>query len=134
LDIPGNLTIRDSVVRNNTAGTYGGGALLQYYEDVAVLDSVISGNTAGDYAGGIRFYSTGDTLVSGSVIENNTAAAQGGGLMTSRATTGVFADIPGNLTIRDSVFRNNTAGGYLRRRSGTALLRKRVDHQFGIHR
>jgi len=110
------------VIRNNTASSYGGAALL-YYENVSILNSEFSGNTATtSVGGGIYVYSTGATTVTDCMFRNNTAASHGGAISAARHTTNIYAGQPNDITITGTTIIDNiteTNGGGIYLSSGT---------------
>lgn len=98
----GTLTVRDSTIANNKAGTSGGG-LLHAGGTLTVLRSTVSGNDAAGDGGGI--FSQDAATLSYVTITNNTAdsdadtAGNGGGLTETDA-----------LTLGRSVVAGNTDG------------------------
>jgi predicted outer membrane repeat protein len=120
----GEITLVDSVVRENLAEEPGGGVFSQ--RRATVIRSIITGNLANDdgggvYArrGGVRVYdstisanlvdgsggaigSTGDILVVRSHIDGNTTDGDGGA---------IYADEDGDVTVIDSTVDGSTADG-----------------------
>jgi predicted outer membrane repeat protein len=93
-----NVSIQDSVIRNNAA--YSAGAIyMGYYIHLTILNSEISSNTAENNTGAI--YAYGGTLtIRNSTIANNTSGAAGGALYFSNS---------GIYVIEDNVFAGNQA-------------------------
>jgi hypothetical protein len=101
----GRLTLRDLTVHNGLAGGYTDGGGL-WNTGTLVLERVtVTGNVAGDDGGGIR--NDGVLRMVGSFVVANRAAGEGG-------TGGGLYNLPvagvGEVTILDTVLRNNRAG------------------------
>ena len=94
------LTIIDSTIANNTAGTGGGGIYSK--GTLSVVNSTISGNHAASYGGGITMASGTALSVVNSTITGNSVTNHGGGIMVANTV---------DLTIRDSTIVGNSAGG-----------------------
>lgn len=126
----GNLTIRSSVIQNNTANgssSDGGGIYTVSGSRLLLQDSTIRNNMAGDDGGGIR--NDGNLILLNSTINNNQAngnstASGGGGLInvvgaTASITNSTFSGNlapnggairnDGNLILRNSTITNNQA-------------------------
>jgi hypothetical protein len=88
-----NLTIRSSVVQNNTASEGGG---IDNGGTTTLSGSTLTGNSA---TSGGAIFNHGTMTLSGSSVTGNTATSGGG----------IFNDKQGNLTILSSVVLNNTA-------------------------
>jgi hypothetical protein len=101
----GRLTLRDLTVRNGlTEGYTDGGGL--WNTGTLVLERVtVTGNAAGDDGGGIR--NDGILRMIGSFVVANRAGGEGG-------TGGGLYNLPvagaGEVTLRDTVLRDNQAG------------------------
>ncbi len=118
-----SLTIRDSVISNNTDLGGGGGGLYGTTVSVTLINSTISGNTSNTFGGGIRVVGFGGalTMINSTVTGNTTtgSGAHGGGLQ--------FGGTAG-LTIINSTFSGNAAlgansfGGGIRVTSGTSFI------------
>ncbi|KAA0139974.1 hypothetical protein FYZ48_08595 [Gimesia chilikensis] len=81
----GSVSISNSTISNNFAGTRGGGLL---NEDTIDLSNVtISGNEAGKEGGGI--HNTGELTINNTTIYNNTTEGSGGGIYSVAATASV---------------------------------------------
>jgi len=101
------LTIRDSVLTGNAAGSKGGAVWSDGFSSSLTIEGTeISGNTAGVDGGGIY---NEDTTVNGqrihisdSVIKNNTATDDGGGIY--------LYDPDGDTLIEDTTITGNQAG------------------------
>ncbi len=116
----GNLTIRNSVIRNNTANgssSDGGGIYNLNTGTLALENSTVRNNTAGDDGGGIRNDRT--LTILNSTISSNTAIGSsstsgGGGLINVQG---------GTVTITSSTISGNTArnGGGIRNDGSLAL-------------
>jgi len=81
-----SLTITDSIIRDNIGtGSGTGGGVGASANDLTISDSIISGNTAGT-GGGIYFNGDGNDLsVTDSFVTGNTALGGGGGISMYRA-------------------------------------------------
>lgn len=118
------ITIRDTTIQNNTAGTRGGG-IDNNKGDMSIIDSTITGNTGPDTGGGVS-HSQGELLIQDSTISNNTASVSGGGvfvfssILTMTGSTlqgnqavkggGLYTYPSNNITsIDNTVFEDNTA-------------------------
>ncbi|WP_178119528.1 Ig-like domain-containing protein [Pseudomonas sp. SCB32] len=118
-----SLTLRDSVISNNTDTGGGGGGLYATASTVTVINSTISGNTSNTFGGGIRVVSNNGALnLINSTVSGNTTTgtgAHGGGLQFGGSNP---------LVIINSTFSGNAAlgassfGGGIRITSGTAFL------------
>jgi hypothetical protein len=73
-----NLTISNSIIRNNYA-VYGGGIFINSNASPSIKDCVISNNIAGTTGGGLLFYQYTASTVENCIIENNTCNGAGGG-------------------------------------------------------
>ena len=81
----GTVTISNSTISNNFAGTRGGGLL---NEDPIELSNVtISGNEAGKEGGGI--HNSGELTINNTTIYNNTTEGAGGGIFSVADTASV---------------------------------------------
>jgi hypothetical protein len=105
-----NLTIHDSTISGNSAGTSGGGIMNFAGASLSVQNSIVSNNLAGGDGGGI--YNQGDLTMQNSTVTDNRAALisltfSGGGLFNGNAAL---------ATITGSTFARNEAayGGGLR--------------------
>ncbi len=114
----GNLTLRNSSVRNNigigNTGLGGGGIYNSGASSVlTLLGSTISNNSTTERGGGI-YNNGGQVTIDNSRVENNSAEAGGG-----------FYNNGGSVTVNDSTFDNNnsnTIGGGLVNDNGTTTL------------
>jgi len=109
----GNLTVTDSTVSGNTAGSSGGGiAHEEYYYfsivsggpvtragPVTVYDSTISGNHAVTAGGGGIYNKFGTATVTNSTISGNTASDVG---------SGIYNENNGTLTLLSSTISGNS--------------------------
>lgn len=108
------LTLDGVILSGNTAtGVNGGGIRMPTTGFLTLRNSTISGNTAGSDGGAVYFFSGGSLVMENSTISGNTATGGGGGIyFFSTATSGNtpvgFTD--GTLTIRNSTISGNTAG------------------------
>ncbi|MEM9539142.1 MAG: DUF4347 domain-containing protein [Cyanobacteria bacterium P01_E01_bin.42] len=90
------LTVENSTVTGNTAGT--GGGIYSQNGDVTLINSTISGNVATGNGGGI--HAPGGTITN-STITNNTAASAGG----FGDGGGIYS--PASLTVQNSIIAGN---------------------------
>ena len=118
-----SMTIRDSVIRQNTATNGAGisstpaGAVGFVITEVTVENSVIADNTAAGNAaqtgnGGGILALDGSLTVINSTISGNTAAGTGGGAALSGVGGGIVVGsqaLPGNTTLVANTIVNNTA-------------------------
>ena len=101
-----NLTVRDSMITGNTAGSTGGGIYSMSTGATVIENSTISGNTSGALGGGIGAWtkSAGTTTIQNCTISGNTATGWGGGI-------DVWSDNnQSTTTIQNSTISGNTAG------------------------
>lgn len=120
----GTLTIENSTIRDNTAGTIGGG-IANIEGTLTVHNSTIRGNLGTTYGGG--FLNTGELAIYDSLITENTARSSGGGIVNST---------DGRLTVERTIISGNLAGtnadagyqngGGVDNAGGTAVLRDSV--------
>ena len=101
------LRLRDSAVRGNTAGSYGGGIFhltTTSFDPGAlrVTGSVIAGNSATLDGGGFYFSADSPSVIKNSTIAGNTAGSEGAG----------FYGDGGVLSIRGSTISENRAGSH----------------------
>jgi hypothetical protein len=89
----GALTLINSTVSGNSAGTYGGG--VSNTGTMTLTNSTVSGNSA-RYGGGVL--SAGTLTVTNSTVSDNSAFSDGGGVFTS-----------GTLTLDQSLVSGNSA-------------------------
>jgi len=122
------LTITDSLVARNVAGSNGGGVYTSGSIQLSVTNSTIDDNTAGGQGGGLRLGSAGGAVnITGSTISNN-SAARGGGIENTGLTLtidnstilsntvsdlggGIENGAPGALTITGSTISLNVSNG-----------------------
>lgn len=111
----GNLSIDNSVISNNEAGSDGGGVEQVRVASDEIDDpstftmtgSIVTGNTAGGDGGGLWVH-TSSTVIDTSLIEANTAVGSGGGLRVG----GNFTDLlfeSGHIEIDRSTIAGNGA-------------------------
>ncbi|RME10613.1 MAG: hypothetical protein D6802_08910 [Ardenticatenia bacterium] len=126
------LTLRDLLLRNNTAGrlraySSGGGALLWGTLDGTTLENVqVFSNTAPvyGYGGGILvFYTTGGITITKGQFDQNQSDSNGGALL--------FDSVAGPVLIQDTRFVGNTSvsgrGGALDALLSTSMTLDRVE-------
>lgn len=97
------LTIAQSAITGNTAGSVGGGIVLD--GAMSLTDSTISGNSAGTIGGGIYAFDNSDAEIVNVTITANQAASQAGGLF-AEATPFLTTDRP---VLSDTILAGNTA-------------------------
>jgi hypothetical protein len=109
----GTITVRDSVITNNSTQLGRGGGL-GGFGTMTVINTVVSGNSASEGGG---LWSSGSMTVTDSTITGNSATSGGGGIYNA-----TFGN-PTLQVIRTTV-SNNTAsrGGGIANESGTALV------------
>lgn len=109
-----DLTVKDSIVRGNSAFGHGGGISVVHGTST-VKDSVVSDNTAHAYpdregmfgGGGIRASGCPNNLtVTDSVIRGNVSDKYGGGIFANGTS---LNSAPGALIVKDSIVSGNTA-------------------------
>jgi parallel beta-helix repeat protein len=97
----GLVTITNSTVQNNSAGTTGGGFGDRHnFGTLTIQNSLFSGNTATANGGGIAAGGPA-TSITNSEIDGNTSGGSGGGVFANGTA----------LTIQSSTLANNTASG-----------------------
>lgn len=101
----------DNSAINGTSGTGGGIWILNQSQDIGVsatlTDVVLENNKASAHAGGMALYSGAGAFafqMTGGNVSGNQASQEGGGFVISSGG-------PGTLTLRQSTFSQNTAGG-----------------------
>ncbi|HBL44740.1 MAG TPA: hypothetical protein DDZ90_15240, partial [Planctomycetaceae bacterium] len=102
VDGVGNVTISNSTISNNFAGTRGGGLLNEATIDISNV--TFSGNEAGKEGGAI--HNTGDMTVNNTTIYDNFTEGTGGGIYSVADTASV--------SIRNTIVAGNNAlvGGF----------------------
>ena len=100
----GTLTLTDSAISDNKAGSFGGG-IANTRGTLTVTRSTISGNTADDDVGGGisnkgSATNSGDVTINNSTISGNTSEGSGGGIANDS-----------KATINNSTITKNTAEG-----------------------
>ena len=100
----GTVTLNNSTVSGNTALDEGGGIYNEGPDTLIVNDSVITGNEA-EEGGGIMNEFDASGSITGSTISNNTASQDGGGIRNDQCC-GIEP-----FVITDSVINGNTSGG-----------------------
>ncbi len=78
-----SMTIRDSRISDNTAGSHGGGVYAR--GETTISGSTVSGNSADGNGGGV--YTRGEITISESTVSGNSADERGGGLFFGGAST-----------------------------------------------
>jgi hypothetical protein len=95
-----SLTIAQSAITGNTAGSVGGGIALD--GAMTLTDSTISGNSAGSVGGGLYTFDNSDAVIVNVTITANQAANHSGGL---------FAEVTPFLTTDRPVLSNTILAG-----------------------
>jgi hypothetical protein len=92
----GDITITNSIIRNNTAVGAGGGVNGGYGGNITIINSAVTGNTAGSGGGGV--VTSGGFNVSGSTISGNQSGSGGGLSFVTTCASGqiVSSTISGN--------------------------------------
>jgi uncharacterized repeat protein (TIGR01451 family) len=104
----GMVTVSTSTFSGNTVSLWGGG-LSSFSGPLEVSNSTVSGNTAGELGGGI--YNDDTLSVSNSTVSGNTASSGNGG--------GIFNDVDGNPSIKNSIVAQSPDGGNCADNAGT---------------
>jgi hypothetical protein len=140
---PGSMTLINSTVSDNTALSYGG--VFNNGGDLTLRNSIVSGNTAGTGSGGGIAYRgghDGTTTLIDSVVSDNSAAWNGGGIdaydgiYTIENSTvsnnhagniggGICSVVDAEFTITNSTISDNTAvkrGGGIRSFGGPVTI------------
>jgi hypothetical protein len=130
------LTINNSTLSGNSAGSYGGG--ISNTGTLTINNSTLSGNSGG-YGGGIHNALTGTLTITNSTLTGNSATSAGGGIHSggvvtinnstlsgnSTSSTGGSIYNDGTLTVTDSTLSSNSAsasGGGIYSNSGTLTV------------
>lgn len=123
--IQGDVSIRDTVFDSNTAPWKGGGLSLQNVHGTTALERVtFANNSAGTLGGGLAFEVLDDLTIVDSTFRDNIVTAGDGGGIGS-------PDVTGNVTITGSSFiGNSTTGGEL---AGSALFAGEVSGVLALH-
>lgn len=113
----GDLTLDESIFTDNTANSGGGGGIRNHGGDLTITSSTISSNTASE-GGGIGNTGGGTATLTICLISNNTAngiAARGGGIYNDSATASLhYCTVRGNISNKD--------GGGIRNNNGSVTL------------
>ncbi len=107
--VSGNTSQNFKIAQFPETDKGGGGVFLSGMGTTRVTDSTIVGNTAFGFGGGIEDVKSAELIVTGSTVADNRALFYDGG--------GICLSTAGNLTISDSLFRDNASG-----ESGGAIL------------
>jgi predicted outer membrane repeat protein len=83
--VPGSVSISDSTISKNFAGTRGGGLLNE--DSISLSNVTISGNEAGKEGGAI--HNTGELTVNNTTVYNNSTEGTGGGIYSVANTSSV---------------------------------------------
>ena len=105
-----NATISNTVFRNN-AVKYGGAIYATKSSDatigiVNIINSTFESNSANTGQGGALFVSGGECIIKESMFINNKANP---GKFTGRQGGAIYTSLNGNVSVTDSVFKNNQA-------------------------
>ena len=92
----GPLTIRDSVIRDNRTPLAGGGVIKGGAGTLLIEDSRVIGNESGFFGGGV-YANPSATIIQSSTVRDNKAAAEAGGI----------AQLAGSLEVTNSVIKGN---------------------------
>ncbi|HEX2128221.1 MAG TPA: choice-of-anchor Q domain-containing protein [Solirubrobacterales bacterium] len=124
----GSVTVRESLIANNTSGLNGGGIEINNLGDsndgggprhFALERSTIAGNSA-DFGGGLYLGNVyAEAVIEGSTISGNTAGDNGGGMEISADTE----PEAGGVAIRNSTITANSAASY-----GGGINRRSTDY------
>ena len=108
----GTLTITNSTISGNVAGSNGGG-INKYVGSLIVTNSTISGNVAGAGGGGISNVN-GGTTVTNSTISGNQTAGNGGGISNYSTLTVTNSTISMNNANTDGggIYNHGTSNVY----------------------
>ncbi len=109
----GTLTINDSTLTGNTAGS--GGGAIDSLGTLTIQSSTLVGNSAGLYGGAVDVEKNGTFTATNSTFSGNTSG-QGGALYSTGTLTTV------NDTIAYNVTTSSTSGGGLNAAGGTSSL------------
>ena len=128
----GNLTLWNTIIKNNTSEK-GGGVFMGEVSGEVVLtlrDSEISGNTASDLGGGVYCEGNGSNIrmFGDSVISGNTAA-NGGGLAIENGCT---ANLYSGLDAFDSIELKGIMENHASQNGGGLYLNNASNIQFGL--
>lgn len=93
----GTVTISNSTISNNVAGTRGGGLLNE--SPIELSNVTISGNEAGKKGGGI--HNSGELTINNTTIYNNTTEGSGGGIYAVTNT--------GSVDVKNAIVAGNQA-------------------------
>ena len=109
-DSAATFTIRSITFQNGTAD-YGGGAYIKTnHGSITVENSAFDNNYATYSGGGLNAFSwdSGTIMISGIIASNNVSGHEGAGA----CATSINRDSsPSDITVKDSIFRNNTLTG-----------------------
>ncbi|OCR00329.1 hypothetical protein BCD67_25350 [Oscillatoriales cyanobacterium USR001] len=108
-----DLTINNCTFANNTAKDSGGGLWVGEDGDIKITNSTFSGNKADQQGGGITIASRSgfSTEITNTTIANNSAGTFAGGVATFGQQS---------VTVKNSIFANNTAGNSFKVRQQTS--------------
>ncbi|QGQ28433.1 hypothetical protein F1729_07100 [Gimesia maris] len=97
VDVIGNVTISNSTISNNFAGTRGGGLLNE--DTVDISNVTFSGNEAGKEGGAI--HNTGDMTINNTTIYDNITEGTGGGIYSVADTA--------SMSVKNTIVAGNEA-------------------------
>ncbi|MCA9020877.1 MAG: hypothetical protein KDA74_12085, partial [Planctomycetaceae bacterium] len=97
VDVVGNVTISNSTISNNFAGTRGGGLLNQ--DTVDISNVTFSGNEAGKQGGAI--HNTGGMTINNTTIYDNFTEGTGGGIYS--------VDASASVSVKNTIVAGNNA-------------------------
>ena len=97
------VLLLDSRLEDNSAGSNGGGALSLEGAQVEVHDTTLTGNTTPGDGGAI--WSDGTLVVGNSMVARNAAGGQGGGIRSEN----ILTQTAGSLTVTETAITENTA-------------------------
>lgn len=104
-----SAVIRDTLVKDNTAGHTGGGISAGTMLGMSIFGSAFVGNSTGEpYGGGIYFSGVTDAGSAQNVIENSTFSGNVSRHQSGRGSA--LAIWSGNMTVRNSTFAFNNTG------------------------
>ena len=116
-----NARINGNMANNTNTGTdQGGGGIYAGVRTLTITESEVSNNTAGSHGGGVLFEINNDSAradmtltVEGCTLDTNTSGGNGGGIYTRAKTVEIKAHAEGegdDVTKTDTTISNCTAG------------------------
>jgi hypothetical protein len=101
----GSLTILNTAIYDNSAGTVGGGIYADGFATVNIVNSTLSGNSAQTVGGGAYVRTSGTLTFVNSTISGNSAGT-GSGIYESFGTVNLYnSTLTGNLSNQDAAIR-----------------------------